>query len=70
MKLLVFILQDEIVPFFEVIMTPLKQFLVYDKNPDSFVIFNQTLDTLAYLARAAGPSGFSFTEVLKWRDVL
>jgi hypothetical protein len=52
-----FILQDEIVPFFDAIMTPLKQFLVYDENPDSFVMFNQTLDTLAYLARAAGPSG-------------
>jgi len=52
--------QDEIIPFFDAIMTPLKQFLVYDENPDSFVMFNQTLDTLAYLARAAGPSGNFF----------
>jgi hypothetical protein len=40
--------QDGIIPYFESIMLPLKNFLVLDEaNPDSNVMFNQCLDTLA-----------------------
>ena len=41
-------------------MQPLKGFLVFEEgNPDSAVMFNQCLDTLASLARAVGPAGFA-----------
>jgi hypothetical protein len=43
-----FCFQEEIIPYFDTIMTPLKGFLVFDEsNPDADVLFNQCLDTLA-----------------------
>ena len=52
--------QEGIIPYFDAIMERLKGFLVFEEdNPDSAVMFNQCLDTLASLARAVGPAGFA-----------
>ena len=52
--------QEGIIPYFDAIMDRLKGFLVFEEdNPDSAVMFNQCLDTLASLARAVGPAGFA-----------
>ena len=48
----------EIVPYFNDVMGPLKQHLVYKENDDAQVLLTQSMYTCGVLARAVGPTSF------------
>lgn len=51
--------EGEIIPYFDQIIGPLKQYLTFDYDDDSQILLTQSMDTLGVLAKAVGPASFA-----------